>query len=801
MKRTIYAIMAVISLLAVSCAKDGDMLTATMTGDGTQIGSTDDDIVLNKDLPASLALTIWWDELGNATLSDPDAQFADNFVVNAIQFSATGDFAETVETVVDNGASSIQFTTSRLNSILTQLGFESGKASPLYIRMRTSLGTGSGAEEILGEPLRITVTPYFIDMSFITLAGTKDDRKCTIPATEEDGSYAGFVSVPHTWWNFRFVEGDDTVYGGAHQGETAITYVLSTANDMWECWFPEGETGSTAHDCYHVTMDREEMEWSALILRKITMTVGTEALEMEFVPGKTAWTCVLTTEQDNAAIQLDGEGSQYDRETTNESPTATDLSFTASSDNSLAIGNAGAATGISVARAGQYTLILYLADMEWELAEGEVDIDDEEEDPVEWPEDPDYTVATSDFLYLYNLDGNTPSSVAGRLGRTSDGVYEGFQYLGSWQNFKLGDNENPASAKIYGSVPSDALQGALYRLYCGEDMFNIWYDSGEAACLYLTVDMNGRSWSHTVISSISLVGNFNDWDASADVLAFDPDSRTWSAVVTPGSWGEHGIQFYINGSWEWKYSPDGNGKLIRAENAAIPETSVEEGKSYTVTIDLNDPENMTYTIEEYKEGTEPEYNEFFYMFYTWTGSDYWQERLAATLWSPGQDGVYTGFFSTADSWEAPYAQFTFGSVAEPNSGTKYGLDNNTAIVEGGGSNGWTDNLGLYEITASLADMTISQTHLGKPAVEAGTGNSVQMAFNITGFVWEATCTFNAGDSFRITAGEGENVHDFGGADGELAEGGNAITVTDAGTYLVQVDLGNASHLTYTMTKQ
>ena len=112
-----------------------------------------------------------------------------------------------------------------------------------------------------------------------------------------------------------------------------------------------------------------------------------------------------------------------------------------------------------------------------------------------------------------------------------------------------------------------------------------------------------------------------------------------------------------------------------------------------------------------------------------------------------------------------------------------------------------DNLGLYEITASLADMTMSQTHLGKPAVETGTGNSVQMAFNTTGFVWEATCTFNAGDSFRITAGEGENVHDFGGADGELAEGGNAITVTDAGTYLVQVDLGNASHLTYTMTKQ
>ena len=96
MKRTIYAIMAAISIMAVSCSKDGETLIATVTGDGTQIGSINDNIVLDIDHPASLALTIWWDELGNASLSNPDAQFADNFVVNAIQFSATEDFADPV---------------------------------------------------------------------------------------------------------------------------------------------------------------------------------------------------------------------------------------------------------------------------------------------------------------------------------------------------------------------------------------------------------------------------------------------------------------------------------------------------------------------------------------------------------------------------------------------------------------------------------------------------------------------------------------------------------------------------------
>ena len=790
MKRTIYAIMAAISIMAVSCSKDGETLIATVTGDGTQIGSINDDIVLDIDHPASLALTIWWDELGNASLSNPDAQFADNFVVNAIQFSATEDFTDPVETVVDNDAAAVQFTTAQLNSIVTSLGIESGTSGTVYIRMRTSLGTGAGAEETFGNSISITVTPYFIDMSFITLAGT-DGTSVTINAAPEEGTYAGFASIPSGWWNFFFNEGDGTIWGTVPD---AGAFVLEEKSDMssWNSWFPEPS------GCYYITMSTADATWSATAITGATATLsGSEAVSMEYSSAHNAYTAVLNPASGDISIYVDLEGTLYD--STNGDGLGTSMSLVASGS-SLAVGEAGTASGISSTAAGTYTIILYLSDMTWELAEGEVDIDGGSEDPGIWPEDPDYTVASSDFLYLFNLVDGDPASVAGRLGRTSDGVYEGFQYLGSWQNFKFGDSEDPAAAKIYGSVPANDA-GALYRLYCGEDMFNIWYDSADAACLYLTADLNERSWSSTVISSISLVGDFNDWDASADVLTFDPDRRTWSAVVTPGSWGEYGIQFYINGSWEWKYSPDGNGRLVRAENSAVPEVPVEEGRSYTVTLDLNDPAGMTYTIEEYKGSTGDEYNEFFYMFYSWTTEGYWQERLASTLWSPGQDGVYTGFFSTADSWDAPYAQFTFGSVAEPNSGTKYGLDNNTAIVEGGGSNGWTDNLGLYEITASLADMTMSQRYLGKPAVDTGSGNRVQMAFNMTGFVWEATCTFNAGDSFTITAGNDGKTYTFGGSDGVLTDGGTGIAVAAAGTYLVQVDLGNASHLTYTMTLQ
>lgn len=92
MKTLKYIFLALTSILAVSCMKDGETLIATLDGDGTQIGSVDTEIVLSEDNLTDLALTIYWDELGNASLSNPDAQMTDDVVVNAIQFSTSEDF-------------------------------------------------------------------------------------------------------------------------------------------------------------------------------------------------------------------------------------------------------------------------------------------------------------------------------------------------------------------------------------------------------------------------------------------------------------------------------------------------------------------------------------------------------------------------------------------------------------------------------------------------------------------------------------------------------------------------------------
>lgn len=827
MQRFISYILSVLTLITViSCAKDGEMLTASISGDGTQIGSIDDNIVLNIDTPSSLALTIFWDELGNATLSNPDAQFADDFVVNAIQFSADENFSSVIEKTVDNHASSVQFTTAQLNSIVTELGAESGTATSIYIRMRSSLGTGDGAEERFGNYIMITVTPYFIDMSFVTLEGT-DGTEVTIPATDKEGSYAGFVSVPHTWWNFLFVEGNSTTYGSAYEGDEAVYYSLTTAADRWNCWFPEGENGSSAYDCYYVTMDREAMEWSALILREITVTYGTQTGSMEFVPGKTAWTYVFTTDQDNAALQVDGSGTQYNTGTTNTSPVSASLSFTVSGGNGLSTGTAGTASGITAGTAGTYTLILYLSDMTWELAEGEVDIEGGEDEggdepATEWPEDPDFIPATSDFLYLYNLSDQTPVSVYGRIGKVSDGVYEGYQYLSGWMNFKFGDNEDPSAAKIYGSVNSDTMEGALYRLYCGDDMYNIWWNSGTGAYLYLTVDMGARSWSYTEISSISIAGDFNSYSLTSDVMTFDPATHTWSAVITPGaSWGEYGIQFCINGSWETpRYAPADGGKLEKTDNAGIPSVEVQEGVSYTVTIDIDDPENMTWSIEPVTEegGDTDIYPESLYMIYTWnSGWPYESVTEDAAILGRMSDGVYSGFFTSGSTWDNGLTNYIFcdrsiGSITVGSIGseTRYGCTEDGVLAvkssadnsDGIGACYLVNNLGLYTFEVNLVNMSFSRTYLGDAIYVSVDGNEQRMSFNETSLRWEASIDLTSGSSLTVRL-DSDGKYVYGGADGILvtSDGSNAIIAGEDGHFLMEVDLKNSSAMTYSLTKE
>ncbi|WP_299100620.1 DUF5114 domain-containing protein [uncultured Alistipes sp.] len=806
MKRLLFSTITVLAVaLAASCSKDGEMLTASLPGeDGIDIGSADGEIVLEMDHASALALTLYWNELGDLVLSNPDAQVPEDAVSNTLQFAAEDTFAEPYEDPVATGAVSAQYTVSALNSIVSRLGFEGGVAATLYIRMKTMLGENT--EPRYGAALQFTVTPYHIDMTRVTVRSKNDGTDvATIPALS-DGEYAGLMTVPSSWLNFYFVEGDGTTWGTLNDGTSGTAFALQRTTDLtsWNNWFPEPS------GCYYVTMSTSAAEWTATSLPVLRLQVGDAGQEMTYHKAQNMWSCVITTQTDAAAVDLVQDGQLYNQTTGDSAPVAQTLSLVAADDGSFSVTEGTVPSGISAGAAGTYTLLLDVTAQHWKLAEGEVEVGGGDDDT--WPADPDYAVPTSESVYIYNLDGNnSPTTVAGTLAAAGEGLYEGFFYFAAWYNFKIGDSSDPASARIYGSAPTSD-DGALYRLYSGDDMYNFWYDSAVGAYCYVTVDFANRTWSCEPVSSLEVVGSFNGYTLGSNELAFDAATRTWSATVGAESWGS-GFYLIVNDDWNRCYTdPDLDGRLEFRSSSTGSEflpAILEDGGSYLLTVDLNDPSNLTYTLTEAGGESDPDpvYAEHLYVHYCWKTK--YAEELAATLCSEQGNGVYSGYVSTSGSWDDElYTNFVFSDSATPNEGTVYGTlpgSQFTLDSSEGSYAGWFSTLGLNRVTVDLASGSWSEEPLA--IAVTGTFNSWSlsanaMAFDLETKTWQATCDVaEIGDGLQIVLGDSWN-YVYGGSDGVLvtADNNNNILPETTGRYLVTVDLRDAGNLTYTLTK-
>lgn len=806
MKIIKYIPLVLTALLSVSCMKDGEMLIASLGQEsGTGIMTPDGDIVLSIDYADALALTLYWDEAGTIVLNNPDAQVSSDAVINAVQFSADADFSTSIETAISAGQYSLQLTGSQLNSILSRLGYEPGVLSPLYIRIRTALGDNT--ESVYGEALTVNVSSYYIDWSFVKIVPRYDagTTTATLPAVS-DGEYAGFINVPNSWYNFYFMENDNTIYGSGYNGETAILYTLQTTSDVNEqnCWLPEGSSDSdpAAYACWYLTMSRENLEWSAMRIRDLWLSYGEdESVEFEYNSGRTAWRAVFTTTADNTSVQLDEWGTLYNRKTTNDNPVSDEFILVASADNTLAMGEAGAATGITVPEAGTYTLILYLADMRWELLEGDQEI------TMDWPADEGWTAPSGENVHIYSLDDDeTPSASAGILRNSDENVYSGFFNFTSGYTFKLGDNENPSSAAhVYGSAPVANSEEANYRLYSGEDMYPISY-LGSAGLMYVTADFGQRSWSCESVSSVTV--DFSD----GDDLQMSVSAGVCTAEAEIASWGS-GIRFTVNGG-ELSYTDtEADGTLSAGEAYFTPSVPAESGHRYRITLNLPD---MTCLVEDITDEEEPEYPEHIYVFYTWNSG--WPldnvTEDAAILAPAGTDGTYTGYFSTGETWNFIFCDRSLSgiTIGEIGQESRYGTSDNTNLLvkttansDDGTGAFWINGdpgLGLYMFDVDLTENILERTYLGSNIHVSVSGTETVMAFNTSTLNWEATVDIAAGSSLTFRLDERGSLV-YGGADGTLAPstGSNAVTVAEAGQYVVTVDLRDFSSLKYNLTKQ
>jgi len=343
-----FSLLLVALVIVTACEKDGEKIYLSELATNELIATTDK-VLLSPENANQQVLSLSWTAQEALAVSNLDMKAPDVLTIS-MQVSAQQDFSSNVIESVENNLSK-SYSGSVLNAIAKNLGLAPDVASPIYFRLKSSVG--NNIDPVYSNVLTVTVTPYFLDMSVgFILDSNKANTGVTLYSPASDGIYTGFVGAS-TWYNFYLKEGDGTVWGNIPiNGQS---FVLSSTSDSWNCWFPEPA------GCYYVNMDTKNKQWSALYLPILTVS-GDISGDMTFDRPNMKWTYNFTATSTNpVTIKLSATGNLYNPSTGDAASTPATFAF-AQQGEAVVIAQLAGNITVSVPLAGDCTLTLDLSD-------------------------------------------------------------------------------------------------------------------------------------------------------------------------------------------------------------------------------------------------------------------------------------------------------------------------------------------------------------------------------------------------------------------------------------------------------
>lgn len=553
-------------LALASCDKDGDMITTTGP-DKAELESSGKNIVLSIDHLQDLALTVYWNENGDITLSDPRVEAPSPAVSNALEFAVAADFANLYSFPVEAGKYYAQFTHQELNNIIARLGVEGGETTPLFVRVASTLGPNM--LPVYSEPLEFEVLTYYIDMTvgrYLDASKAETGKYLFSPAA--DGVYSGFIGAG-AWENWWLQEGDNTTWGNL--GVDGMSFHASSASDSWNFWYP-GTSG-----CYYTTVDTRHGWWSALLVEGLTVS-GDLSGEMSFNRQANQWTLdVSVPAAGNYSLTVSGSALLYNTDTTADGPGVAQSAGFSGAPEALTFGATAAPVSVSLP-AGQTTLVLDLSDPKaWTLGSGEA--------PVV-PSAPEKLY----FSGLVNWDGFDDTLVLTDLDNLR---YGGAHYIDSEWGYRVYTEPDWAAAYKAGDG-SEALSGTLI---VADTEGNV---PAPAAGLYaMDFNMKALTYQLTEIKTLGWAGVNDDWSVRPLTQSAD-NPEIWTLEFEKTADTPWGTKLLINDSWDIFFGRgDEQGTLyLRTDSSAQGfegDNDLEIGKTYILTIDLG---NQKYSFSE-----------------------------------------------------------------------------------------------------------------------------------------------------------------------------------------------------------
>ena len=556
---------AAVLLGAYSCDKDGDMIY-TDGPDKAEVSGVASEIVLDKDHLQSLALTLYWNENGKISLSNPLVAAPEGAASNTVQFSADPEFATVVDDNVESGVYYRQYTCESLNNLVGRLGLEGGVKGTVYIRVKTVLG--SNIDPKYSDVKVVSITPYFIDMSVgFVLDASQNDSGRTLYSPASDGVYSGFIGAG-SWENWWLREGNNTVWG--NDGVTGTAFVMgnnTTGLDVWNFWYP------SPSGCYYTVVDTRANEWSALYIGELTLG-GDLSGAMVYDRKTNKWTYTFDATPGTINVTIGGTGKQYNAATGTDDAAATDATVGfAGTSGALTFGQSAQSIAVEIAAAGETTLTLDLSDPRaWTLTAGEGSAD-----PVETVPpmiylsgvQPDWDF--SNYLKLYNEDNRT---YGGALEVNSEWGYRIYTEPDAWDNYwTMVDGGTAFSGQLVNNGEGNIA-------------------APEAGFYLFDVNMGDLTYKLTPVTKVSYTGLNDDWSLTEMTATGEPGVYTAQFEKTANTpWG---VKIVLNDNWDLFFGGNGTpGELALYRDGFEGDNELSEG-THTLTVNLS---KGTYSYE------------------------------------------------------------------------------------------------------------------------------------------------------------------------------------------------------------
>lgn len=550
--------LAAMLLGAQSCDKDGDTIY-TDGPDRAEISGVASDIVLDKDHLQSLALTIYWNENGRISLSDPLVAAPEGAASNTVQFSTDPEFASVVDDNVESGVYYRQYTCEALNNLVGRLGLEGGVKGTVYIRIKTVLG--ANIDPKYSDVQTVSVTPYFIDMSMgFVLDASQNDTGRTLWSPASDGIYSGFIGAG-SWENWWLREGNNTVWG--NDGVTGTAFVMgnnTTGLDVWNFWYP------SPSGCYYTVVNTRNNEWSALYIGELTLG-GDLSGAMTYDRKANKWTYTFDATPGTISVTLSGTGKQYNTATGTDDAAAADtpVGFGGTAGN-LTFGNAAQPVSVEVGAAGETTLTLDLSDPRgWTLtAEAGSGGPVETVPPMIYLSGVQPEWDFSNYLKLYNEDNRT---YGGALQVNSEWGYRIYTEAEAWDNYwTMVDGGTAFSGQLVNNG-----EGNIAAPEPGFYLFD--------------VNMGDLTYKLTPITKVSYTGLNDDWSLTEMTATDVPGVYTATFEKTANTpWG---VKIVLNDNWDLFFGGNGTpGELALYRDGFEGDNELANG-THTLTVDLS----------------------------------------------------------------------------------------------------------------------------------------------------------------------------------------------------------------------